>query len=61
MNAKGAGHLDASKLGYVKQAGEGKITFVVGGDAATFEATRPGVTFATCFQDSRCSLRHVLD
>lgn len=41
MKAKGAGHLDASMLGSVKQANEGTISFVVGGDADVFERTKP--------------------
>lgn len=38
---RGAHHLDASMLGSVKQANEGTISFVVGGDAAAFERARP--------------------
>lgn len=38
---RGAGHLDASMLGSVKQANEGTISFVVGGKDETFERARP--------------------
>jgi 3-hydroxyisobutyrate dehydrogenase-like beta-hydroxyacid dehydrogenase len=41
MSARGASHLDASMLGSVKQATEGTISFVVGGDAEAFERARP--------------------
>lgn len=34
-------HLDASMLGSVKQANDGTISFVVGGDAEAFERARP--------------------
>lgn len=40
MKEKGASHFDASMLGSVKQANEGTISFVVGGDAETFERAR---------------------
>ena len=53
MKAKGASHLDASMLGSVSQATEGTISFVVGGDAAPFEAARP--VLALCGQ----MIRHV--
>ncbi len=41
LAAKGVRHLDASMLGSVKQADEGTISFVVGGDAAAFETAKP--------------------
>ena len=41
MKAQGASHLDASMLGSVKQANEGTISFVVGGDAEAFERAKP--------------------
>lgn len=41
MLARGASHLDASMLGSVKQANEGTISFVVGGDAEAFARARP--------------------
>lgn len=41
LKAKGAQHLDASMLGSVKQANEGTISFVVGGDADAFERAKP--------------------
>ena len=41
MKAKGAGHLDASMLGSVKQANDGTISFVVGGEADVFERAKP--------------------
>ncbi|HJS31748.1 MAG TPA: NAD(P)-dependent oxidoreductase [Alphaproteobacteria bacterium] len=37
----GASHLDASMLGSVRQANEGAISFVVGGDDDAFEKARP--------------------
>ncbi len=48
MKAKGASHLDASMLGSVKQATEGTISFVVGGDADAFERAKP--VLAVCGQ-----------
>ncbi len=36
----GASHFDASMLGSVKQANEGTISFVVGGDTETFERAK---------------------
>lgn len=39
----GAQHLDASMLGSVKQANEGTISFVVGGDADAFERALPAL------------------
>lgn len=36
-------HLDASMLGSVKQANEGTISFVVGGDEDAFERARPAL------------------
>jgi len=48
MKAKGASHLDASMLGSVKQATEGTISFVVGGDAEAFERAQP--VLAACGQ-----------
>lgn len=36
-------HLDASMLGSVKQANEGTISFVVGGDSGAFERARPAL------------------
>ncbi|MGI9464846.1 MAG: NAD(P)-dependent oxidoreductase, partial [Aestuariivirgaceae bacterium] len=41
LAGRGASHLDASMLGSVKQANEGTISFVVGGDADAFERARP--------------------
>ena len=41
LQARSASHLDASMLGSVKQAKEGTISFVVGGDAEAFERARP--------------------
>lgn len=38
---QGASHLDASMLGSVKQATEGTIAFVVGGEAEAFERAKP--------------------
>lgn len=43
LAARGIDHLDASMLGSVKQATEGTITFVVGGDAAALERARPAL------------------
>ena len=43
LKERGAGHLDASMLGSVKQAKEGAISFVVGGDAWAFEKARPAL------------------
>ena len=40
----GVSHLDASMLGSVKQANEGTISFVVGGDADAFEKAQPVLT-----------------
>lgn len=37
----GVSHLDASMLGSVKQAAEGSISFVVGGDRDAFERAQP--------------------
>ncbi len=44
MKAAGASHLDASMLGSVKQANEGTISFVVGGDADAFERAKPALS-----------------
>lgn len=44
----GVSHLDASMLGSVKQANEGTISFVVGGDADAFEKAQP--VLAVCGQ-----------
>jgi len=41
VQACGASHLDASMLGSIKQATEGTISFVVGGDAEAFERAQP--------------------
>ena len=41
VKAAGGSHLDASMLGSVKQANEGTISFVVGGDADAFETAKP--------------------
>lgn len=41
MRARGASHLDASMLGSVKQAREGSISFVVGGDEEAFRRAEP--------------------
>lgn len=41
VSARGASHLDASMLGSVKQAKEGTISFVVGGDVDAFEKAKP--------------------
>lgn len=38
---KGIAHLDASMLGSVKQANEGTISFVVGGEAEAFDRAKP--------------------
>ncbi len=43
LKAVGAQHLDASMLGSVKQATEGTISFVVGGDADAFERALPAL------------------
>ncbi|NNJ67260.1 MAG: NAD(P)-dependent oxidoreductase [Boseongicola sp.] len=43
LKAVGAQHLDASMLGSVKQANEGTISFVVGGDADAFERALPAL------------------
>ena len=43
LKAVGVGHLDASMLGSVKQANEGTISFVVGGDADAFERALPAL------------------
>ena len=48
LKAKGASHLDASMLGSVKQATEGTISFVVGGEAEAFERAQP--VLARCGQ-----------
>ena len=48
MKARGASHLDASMLGSVKQATEGTISFVVGGEATAFERAQP--VLARCGQ-----------
>lgn len=41
LKVKGASHLDASMLGSVKQASEGTLSFVVGGDAEAFARAKP--------------------
>jgi len=41
LKAVGASHLDASMLGSTRQAAEGTISFVVGGDADALESVRP--------------------
>ncbi|MEL6218545.1 MAG: NAD(P)-dependent oxidoreductase [Pseudomonadota bacterium] len=41
--AKSASHLDASMLGSVKQANEGSISFVVGGEVEALERARPAL------------------
>ena len=41
LKERGASHLDASMLGSVKQANEGTISFVVGGDAEAFARAEP--------------------
>ena len=41
LKSRGVSHLDASMLGSVKQANEGTISFVVGGDADAFDRARP--------------------
>lgn len=43
LAAKGIQHLDASMLGSVKQAVEGTITFVVGGEEAALDRARPAL------------------
>ncbi len=43
LKAVSAQHLDASMLGSVKQAREGTISFVVGGDAEAFERALPAL------------------
>ena len=48
LKARGASHLDASMLGSVKQAQEGTISFVVGGDAEAFARAQP--VMAACGQ-----------
>lgn len=48
MQSKGASHLDASMLGSVKQANEGTISFVVGGEPDAFEHAKP--VLAVCGQ-----------
>ncbi len=48
LKAKGASHLDAAMLGSVKQATEGTISFVVGGEAEAFERAQP--VLARCGQ-----------
>lgn len=41
LKTVGASHLDASMLGSTKQAAEGTISFVVGGDADALETAQP--------------------
>jgi 3-hydroxyisobutyrate dehydrogenase-like beta-hydroxyacid dehydrogenase len=41
LAARGVAHLDASMLGSVRQAEEGAISFVVGGDAPAFARAEP--------------------
>ena len=48
LKERGASHLDASMLGSVKQATEGTISFVVGGDAEAFARAQP--VLAACGQ-----------
>lgn len=48
MAERGVSHLDASMLGSVKQANEGTISFVVGGEADAFERAKP--VLALCGQ-----------
>ncbi|MCI4664810.1 MAG: NAD(P)-dependent oxidoreductase [Neomegalonema sp.] len=48
VKAQGGSHLDASMLGSVKQATEGTISFVVGGDQNTFDRAKPAL--AACGQ-----------
>ena len=48
LKARGASHLDASMLGSVKQATEGTISFVVGGEAEAFKRAQP--VLARCGQ-----------
>jgi len=43
LAAKDVSHLDASMLGSVKQANEGTISFVVGGEAEALEIARPAL------------------
>ena len=43
LKAKGVSHLDASMLGSVKQANEGTISFVIGGEADALEVARPAL------------------
>ncbi len=43
IKAAGGSHLDASMLGSIKQANEGTISFVVGGDADAFERAQPAL------------------
>ncbi|MEM6547009.1 MAG: NAD(P)-dependent oxidoreductase [Pseudomonadota bacterium] len=43
LAAKGASHLDASMLGSVKQANEGTISFVIGGEADAVDRARPAL------------------
>lgn len=43
LKAKGIQHLDASMLGSVKQANEGTISFVVGGEAEALDTARPAL------------------
>ena len=43
LKAVGVGHLDASMLGSVKQANEGTISFVVGGDEEAFQRALPAL------------------
>ena len=48
LKENGTSHFDASMLGSVKQANEGTISFVVGGDAETFERAKK--VLAVCGQ-----------
>jgi 3-hydroxyisobutyrate dehydrogenase-like beta-hydroxyacid dehydrogenase len=41
MAERGVAHIDASMLGSVRQAEDGTISFVVGGEAAAFDRARP--------------------
>ena len=41
LKSKGVSHLDASMLGSVKQANEGTISFVVGGEEEAFARAKP--------------------
>lgn len=43
LKAVGVDHLDAAMLGSVKQANEGTISFVVGGEAAALETAHPAL------------------